>query len=573
MDVSARITTRKVAWWIAIRAGFALLLLSLSLALPPAGLRVSWSMPLFYTLIGLTGLLTLVYSVLLKQGRLPHPGIQIGIDWAIETALIAATGGIASPFVFLYILTIIAAALFLFRSGALRAATSATSALVILAFAPFATTPDALPVGPGIAEEGLMVALYAVSFFGVGIASGRLAERLREQEAGLTDLRFLHRNIIQSIASGLMTTDMTGRIVSLNRCAVSITGFTEEAAVGQVWWETFSCRSTSMRHDDLLRSGLPQRFESEIETKTGERRFLGMTLSMLHDPRGGQMGVIGIFQDLTEIRRLEAEMQRKTQMAVVGEMAAGMAHEIRNPLAALSGAIQLLGDDRSISPENSRLMQIATRETTRLNAIVTQFLQYARPAAIRRRRMELVGMLSEIVHLLKQTPEYDDRIGIVFEPTPEPLILWADADALRQVTWNLCINALQAMPNGGTLTLSARRIPEGTIADRQTDAAVALVFRDTGTGISPSDLPNIFTPFFTTRGAGSGLGLSIVSQIVEGHGGKIDVQSGPSGTTFTLRLPVAAPDLRAVASGDVPSHRQPASALSKRTTTPLASHG
>ena len=489
-------------------------------------------MPLFYILVGLTGLLTLVYSLLLKQGRLSHPGIQIGIDWAIETALVAATGGIASPFIFLYILTIVAAALFFFRSGALWAATAATIALAILSLAP---SPDAMPLGPGKAEAGLMVFFYGISFFSVGIASGRLAERLREQEAGFTDLRFLHRNIVQSIASGLMTTDLSGRITSFNRYAVSITGFTEETAVGQVWWEMFSCRTVKTHHDALVHSGLPQRFESEVDTKTGEQRLLGITLSELYDPRGTKTGVIGIFQDLTEIRRLEKEMQRKAQMAMVGEMAAGVAHEIRNPLAALSGAIQVLSKDLSLAPENSRLMQIAIRETTRLNAIVTQFLQYAKPAAVRRRRFDLIPILSEIVHLLKQDPEYDHRIDIVFDPTPEPLILWADADALRQVTWNLCINALQAMPNGGTLTLSAHRLSEET---------VALIFRDTGVGISPSDLPKIFTPFFTTRSAGSGLGLSIVLQIVEGHSGKIDVQSGPAGTTFTLRFPVAAPDLK-----------------------------
>jgi len=565
--------TRRVAWLMAVRAGFALLLLLLSLVLPSAGLRLSWSMPLFYTLVGLTGLLTLVYSLLLKQGRPSRPGLQIAIDWAIETALIAATGGIASPFIFLYIFTIVAAALFLFREGALWAASAATLALAILATIPFATTPESLSGGLGGVETGMMVILYAVSFFGVGIASGWLADRLRESESGLTDLRFLHRNIVQSIASGLMTTDIFGRITSLNRCAVSITGFTEETATGQIWWESFSCRSMEGRHDDLLQTGLPQRFEIEIEAKTGERRFLGMTLSMLHAPRGVQIGVIVIFQDLTEIRRMEEEVQRKTRMAVVGEMAAGMAHEIRNPLAALSGAIQLLSDDLSLSTENSRLMQIATQEMSRLNAIVTQFLQYARPAAVRRRRLDIVPLLSEIVHLLKQNPEQDERIGIVFDPTPEPLVLWADADALRQVAWNLCINALQAMPNGGALTLSAHRLPEGTLADRSADAAVALVFRDTGAGISPADLPNIFTPFFTTRSAGSGLGLSIVAQIIEGHDGKIDVQSGPAGTTFTLRLPVAAPDRKTAALGDTISPRQPALALSKRTAARSASHG
>jgi len=562
--------TRRGAWLIAARAGVALLLLFLSWVLPPAGLRVAWSMPLFYALIGLTGLLTLVYSLLLKQGRPFRPGLQIGIDLGTETALIAATGGITSPFVFLYILTIVAAALFLFRSGALWAAMFATLALAILVLAP---TPEALSVGLGGAEAGFMVTLYAVSFFGVGIASGRLAERLREQETGLINLRFLHQNIVQSIASGLMTTDILGRIVSLNQCAASITGFTEETATGQVWWEVFSCRSIAKRHDDLLHAGLPQRFESEIETKTGGRRFLGMTLSMLHDPRGVQMGVIGIFQDLTEIRRLEEEMQHKAQMEMVGEMAAGMAHEIRNPLAALSGAIQVLNDDLSISPENSRLMQIAMTETTRLSAIVTQFLQYARPAAVRRRRLDLVRILSEVVHLLKQNPEYDDQIGIAFEPTAEPLILWADADALRQVVWNLCINAMQAMPNGGTLTLSAQRMSGGTMSDRPTDTQVALVFHDTGAGIDPSDLPNIFTPFFTTKNAGSGLGLSIVSQIVEGHGGKIDVTSGPDGTTFTLRLPVGTPDLKIVPTSDAPSPLQPVQAQSKRTVTRSASHG
>jgi two-component system sensor histidine kinase PilS (NtrC family) len=564
----------RVQWLIVFRTGLATLLLIFPFILQPNRLLGIESMTGFYGLIGATYFFNAVWLVLLLRKRWVFPGIQMVIDGAIETGLIGITGGIGSPLIFLYVLSIVAAASFFQRKGTLWMAAYATLSIVIMAV--FSHLESALASQPGSmpAQDGdvlFMTTLYALSFFSVGLLSGRISENLKAQETGLVDLHFFHQNVVQSIASGLMTADLSGRVTSFNRYAALMTGVAEKAAIGRPWWEIFSWEETRKWHDDLLQKWVPQRFQGELQAPGDERRLFGMTLSGLWDQRGKPMGVIGIFQDLTQIRRLEEEMEKRRQLAMIGEMAANMAHEIRNPLASLSGSIQLLKRDLAVKDDHAVLMQIAIDESERLNGLVSQFLQYARPAPLRRQPTDLHALLADVAALLSKDPQYDGRTRIRLLTDPEPMVADVDADKIRQMIWNLYMNGLQSMPDGGDLSVSTRYVSDGRGemgAELALAPKVEIRFQDAGVGIRDEDLPNIFKPFFTTKSSGSGLGLAIVAHIVEEHGGSIHVESGSRGTLFSVRLPVGGEILKSPNRMEQPA--QDSVLLSRETAAALA---
>jgi two-component system sensor histidine kinase PilS (NtrC family) len=246
--------------------------------------------------------------------------------------------------------------------------------------------------------------------------------------------------------------------------------------------------------------------------------------------------MVGVFKDLTQIRDLEEEMRRKDWLASLGEMSAGMAHEIRNPLGALAGAMQMLRKDLHADETSQRLMDIAIREATRLDTIITEFLQYARPPALNLGEYDLNKLLAETLDLVQHEARARVNIRIEAKPSREALVGQVDQDQLKQVFWNLATNAFDAMPKGGQLTIATgcRSIDVG---GRKGDV-IEISFQDTGEGISKKNLDNIFLPFFTTKKQGSGLGLAAVHRIVDLHGGWIKVESKErEGSRFVVCLP------------------------------------
>ncbi|WDT76619.1 MAG: ATP-binding protein [Candidatus Manganitrophus sp.] len=532
----------RIKWLMALRILLVTSLLGIPLLLELNYLKNPWSITTFYFLIGSTYFLTLVYTLFISRTRYPlfFVSVQLGIDLLFETALIVVTGGIQSPFSFLYVITIVSACIFFHRKGGVLTAAAATFLFGTVVNLQYAHVPPFdSPSLLGEKEVFYMLFLYMITFFTVGSLSGRLSERLHEKEVGFSKLRVFTEDIVESISSGLVTTDLSGKITSFNRSASEMTGFRAEEAVGAIWWELFSWGEIRDRYRDLAITGVPQRFDGEISTKQGERCLLGVTISPLRNEHGGQIGIIGTFQDLTQLKSLEEEMQKKERLATIGEMAAGMAHEIRNPLASLSGSIEVLKGDLSLRDEHLKLMEIAVREADRLNSIITQFLLYAKPLPPRRRPTDLHALLSETVQLLQNHPEYHDRIKVSLLIPSEPLMILIDPDQIRQVFWNLAINAFQAMPEEGVLTISTRRSrPKKGKGAAVPDERIEVLFADTGGGIQKGDLPKIFYPFFTTKSSGSGLGLAIVQRIIEEHAGEIRVESSPKGTTFFITLPL-----------------------------------
>jgi two-component system sensor histidine kinase PilS (NtrC family) len=379
----------------------------------------------------------------------------------------------------------------------------------------------------------------------VGFLSGALADQLqradqslREKEQGLSRLRAFHENIVHSISSGVFTTDERGCITSFNPAAQEATGYGFEQVQGRPWREVFNWHPSQEDDERMLDVSANRRFEVECKRTDGNRLVLGMTLAPLHE-QGQETGLVGVFKDLTQIRDLEEEMRRKDWLASLGEMSAGMAHEIRNPLGALAGAMQMLRKDLQADETSQRLMDIAVREATRLDTIITEFLQYARPPALDLAEFDLNKVLAETLDLVQHEARTRTNIKIVTALACGVLPAQVDQDQMKQVFWNLATNAFDAMLRGGQLTIATgcRKIDAG---GRKADV-VEISFQDTGEGIPKKNLDKIFLPFFTTKKQGSGLGLAAVHRIVDLHGGWIKVDSQEhQGTRFVVCLPRSA---------------------------------
>jgi len=530
-----------------LRVAFVTLMLGVSLVFEAAGTRVET----FYALIVLTYALTIPSALLLRTVKTPSAltaffGTQVGIDFLLETILVARTGGVESPFAVLYVITVAVASLIPQRRVGLFAACTCIIVFGVVTNAQLYGLASSWSGQIGHISAASMLqtfAVYALALLVVGLLSGTLAEQLhladqslREKEQGLTRLQAFHENIVRSISSGVFTADATGAVTSFNPAAREVTGYAVGQVLGRSWREIFNWHpNESSDEGPALAVPAMTRFEVECKDANGDRLVLGMTVSPLHE-QDEPHGLVGVFKDLTQIRDLEEEMRRKEWLANLGEMSAGMAHEIRNPLGALAGAMQMLRKEAISDVTDRRLMDIAVREATRLDAIITEFLQYARPPALDLAEHNIDKILAETLDLVQHEARNRKRITIATSLAGGALSAQVDQNQMRQVFWNLATNAFDAMPDGGKLTITtgSRHIDAG---GRKGDV-VEIAFQDTGEGIAPGNLDKIFLPFFTTKKEGSGLGLAAVHRIVDLHGGWIKVESPPQqGTRFVVCLP------------------------------------
>lgn len=541
----------KLHWLMGLRVAAVTLLLGLSLAFPFVKGELALALSVLIVFIYV---LTIAYAVALRflrsrdaLARFCH--LQLGMDLLLESVLIAGTGGIESPFSALFVVTVTLASLILGRGAGLAFAGAAVvllgAVLDVQLFGLFESVGWIPPGRLSVAETFHMFGIHAVMLVAVGFLSGTLAENLRradqslvEQRQGLSRLQAFHENIVQSISSGLFTADAAGRITSFNPAAQDATGYSLEAAQGRPWREIFNWQEGGPDVQGASALSEPYRFEAVGRRADGSPLVVGMTLSPLTE-HGVQTGLVGVFKDLTQIRAMEEEMRRREWLATLGEMSAGMAHEIRNPLAAVGGAMQMLRRDLDLDDTNARLMDIAIRETTRLDAIITAFLLYARPPALNLKECDVNALLSDTMDLVRH--QHAGRTDLHLDTSFDSGLLPAqvDPDQMKQVFWNLAANAFQAMPAGGRLTVSTglRRVGSG---ERSGDV-VEIAFEDTGQGIQQEDLDKIFLPFFTTKQGGSGLGLAAVHRIVDLHGGWIRVHSeAGQGARFVVCIPQTA---------------------------------
>jgi len=506
----------------------------------------------FFFLIGLTYAVSLGFIGSLRfADRLPWlTDVHFSIDAVLVSGAVFLTGGVQSLFTILYVLPIVAASSLQSRRGGLQVAGFSTILLVGVVLAQYLhgngylELPRSISIGtelPPMQIAQYMVALNAFGLFGVASLSGSLAERARLGEVQLeqateeiADLQAFNQYVLDNLVSGLATADADNIIVTFNRSAMLITGRGGALPIGESALDVLQLPAAFATNisQDLARVR-SMRSDFLYQRADGRTIDVGLSVAGLPLPDGSR-GFIYSFQDVTDVKRFEQNARLQQRLAAVGEMAAGIAHEIRNPLASMSGSMQMLKQELPLSTDQAQLMDIVLKESERLNETIKSFLAYARPQRFSLQKLDLRPLVHETAMLLRNSTDIEATHHIEVEQSEAPVMIDADEGQIRQIIWNLATNGLRAMPDGGTLRLSAVHEVAGS------ELAVLRV-EDEGVGIAPEDVDMIFQPFRGSFGKGTGLGLAIVHRIVTDYDGHIEVKPRSGrGTIFRVTFPMTA---------------------------------
>ncbi len=510
-------------------------------ARPVSSEPVALRSEVIYLVGGLTLIATLFYIAMLRVLRrklTAQAYIQFFGDLLLITLLVYYLGGIQSPFSMLYLIVIAVASTMLRRRAGIAVASGANvcyAALVLLLYFHRIPIPPGAPDSVPVFRVAYSLAVHCFGFYAVAFLTSVLAHsvarverELEKKSEHLADLQVVYRDVIQSISSGLITTDLEGGVTSINHAGESILGLTESWIVSRPIPD--SGLFSAERWGELTAASANQRtFRAEAELeREGDTQHVGFSISQLTEADGTHKGYILIFQDFTRWRKLEGELRIKDRMAAVGELAAGLAHEIGNPLAAISGSVQMLSTSPNAPPSQRKLIDILLKESQRLDRTIKGFLRFARPRERSSIPFDIARQPAENSELLRNSEEVapHHRIEVRLEPPSASLI--ADPDQISQIFWNLARNSLRAMPDGGTLT----------VLGRLDEDCYRMQVIDTGRGMTEEQQANLFHPFQSFFDGGTGIGMAIVYRIVQEHEGRLLVDSRlGAGTTITVELP------------------------------------
>lgn len=492
-----------------------------------------------YFIIALTYLFSfasLFIPKIIKNIR-PNIHIQSLSDISLITGLVYVTGGIESIYSVLYPLVIIYSTLFLAgRGGLISASVGSIFYGVLLDLQYYGVIQPLSLLGYDYNYEAgyifSRIFIHIISFYIIALLTNFAVKQekmardlLEEKESAFDQLDLLHKSIIESVDSGILTIDLNGNIKSFNKGAEEITGFLRFEIINKKLDDVFPVLSSMLNKKNQWKQG--GRFEA-----MGSGKILGCSVTPLVDSNRKKVGNTLIFQDLTVIKEMERKIERNKRLAFVGEMAAGLAHEIRNPLASISGPIQMLSKDLRLDETDRKLMQIILRGKDRLDGFVKDFLLLARPKPSERRDINVKVIIDDLLESLRFSPEWREDIEVIKNLCNQTSIYGNKAE-IRQVIWNIISNAVQAMPEGGKLQIKTREV----FNDTKEYLEIRII--DNGCGIEEKNQAKVFEPFYTTKKNGTGLGLAIVNRIMESHMGKIRIKSKPGkGTDCIVLLPI-----------------------------------
>ncbi|MBN2332336.1 MAG: PAS domain S-box protein [Deltaproteobacteria bacterium] len=495
-----------------------------------------------YFFIAAVYLLTIIYVALLPRlrNRQWFLFFQLAMDAALVSTLLLLTGGFYSLFFPLYYFIILGAALFLERQHNLALLLLCClcylgvigghffePASLLLTLPPIIKATRA-PFASALFLRLASFIIFAIILWLITREHSRTQEKLEQRENDLVTMKRTNDHIVQSIDSGLLTVDTMMKIISLNRAGEQLLGQQLTDILGRSL-EALLPELTILPEKTAL-----QRHETIYQHPDGRRLTLGYSITALSNEKGEQLGRIVVFQDLTELKKIEQQLKIADRLAVLGRLSASMAHEIRNPMAAIRGSVEMLHSELALTdPAHAKLMQIVMRESDRLNRLITDFLSFARQDSREQTTIDLVALLKEIIFLFKtQFP----RLTFVEDFQAERPVITGNQDQLRQVFWNLIKNAAEAIADQGTITIRSLEKPLTAGQPDDQNRVLAVEIEDTGTGIPEEVMNKIFEPFFTTKKEGTGLGLFIVFQLLKLNGGTITLhnRTPDPGTTTTI---------------------------------------
>ena len=369
----------------------------------------------------------------------------------------------------------------------------------------------------------MLVTASVVLILGLGGVLGLfLAQSYRAQRRALRQTTALASEVVAAMPAGLVLVGPDGRVAMANGAAESLAGVPPGGLIGR--------EASAVLPPEVLKNPPADEREMDISLAGGPVAAHGVSVSAVRTDEGTPVGSLVVLRDLREVRRLEAEVRRREKLAAVGNLAAGVAHEIRNPLSSIRGYAAYFGAKFAPGSEDRQAAEIMVREVDRLNRVISELIEFARPSDLKRRPVRLSDLAGHAARLIR--PDALARgVAITQESSGEDPEVLADPDRLAQAVLNLCLNAVQAMDTGGDMGLGV-----GVAADGRAYLEVT----DTGSGIDPADRDRIFDPYFTSKAQGTGLGLPIAHKIVAAHGGEIRLTARPQGgTSAMVLLPVA----------------------------------
>lgn len=549
-DYAQKETLSRLQLLMFVRVGFVSLLLGVAIIIQVRETKTYFGEILnaHYFLIALIYFLTFCYVVALKYIRnlSRFAYLQLLIDTIFITSIIYTTGGIESIFSFLYQLIIIAAAIILYRRGGMIIASF--SSILYGAFLDLSYYGLINPLGYRYpyfqeyqsSEIFYMILVNVAAFYLVAISSSFLSEQIRKSRAelkakqkDLVDLEMLKENIIQSISSGLIALDEHGKIIAFNRGAEEIFSINSRDAIQKDVSDVIPFVAPYLKINN------PNKV-SQLSYRRNDNQHIDLLLNIspLQGQVGDKKGEILIFQDTTRLIEMEREVKRMEGLAMLGELAAGVAHEIRNPLASISGSIQVLNDGLSKEHAriNKRLMGIVLREVDRLNHLVNDFLQFARPQKMEIEEFDLNQLITDTLYIFQTSQKWSQQLEVEIN-FQKPLKITSDPQQLKQVFWNVFLNACEAMSKGGLIRVSTEKEIDFDSSAKGIKS-VKIKVEDNGPGFDPTVIEDMFKPFSTAKKDGSGLGLAIVKKIVESLGGRVsgyNLDSG--GAAISIILP------------------------------------
>jgi PAS domain S-box-containing protein len=474
------------------------------------------------------------------------------MDVLLITALVWITGGADSQYVLLYFVLILYSSMYLSFRGAL-AASALSAAAYLFAWSPMVASQHILDAGLGGKEATVRMLFHSLLFVTVGVLCGFLARRVEQKDRRLRDttselkrVRLGTDVILQSIGSGITSIDSNGSVVHFNKAASHILGLAPSDVLNRHFEEVLEPEMSGIA--EVLRRGLSAgetifRGEMEITSGDGRKVPLGINTSLIVTESGKRAGVVALYQNLTEAKKMDEKAKRQETLAALGQFSAGIAHEIRNCLSPIAGSVELLRSELSLEGDSDRLMGLILQETDRLDVFLTELLFYARAKPLDRQNVNLQSLIKETVEVLRCHPVFSDEKSVEYSFHAPEALVDIDWEQMKRVFTNLSVNALEAMEGRGTLSVSTRLETGAAKSERGDSASVVVEFKDRGAGIPAENLTDVLEPFYSTKKSGTGLGLSIAQRVVERHGGRLLIESLPGeGTKVAVHIPCSVAD-------------------------------